>query len=109
LLRLIRAPLETQTDWEQFDSFDQVRKAGPLEFHQTKCARSQRPFQSQLTGRVLGARRPVDRRRRLLVGLALPTPFAASLPYVAASALVHVVYFLLVGRLYRNADLSPIR
>ena len=56
-----------------------------------------------------GPRRPVDRRRRLLVGLALPTPFAASLPYVAASALVHVVYFLLVGRLYRNADLSPIR
>ena len=23
-----------------------------------------------------------------------------------ASALIHVVYFLLVGRLYRNADLS---
>ena len=41
-----------------------------------------------------------------LVGLALPAPFAASLPYVIASALVHVVYFLFVGRLYRNADLS---
>lgn len=41
-----------------------------------------------------------------LVGLAMPAPFAASLPYVTASALVHVVYFLLVGRLYRNADLS---
>jgi hypothetical protein len=25
------------------DSFDQVRKAGPLEFRQPKCARSQRP------------------------------------------------------------------
>jgi drug/metabolite transporter (DMT)-like permease len=42
----------------------------------------------------------------VLVGLATPTPFAASLPYVIASALIHVVYFLLVGRLYRNADLS---
>ena len=41
-----------------------------------------------------------------LVGVAMPVPFAASLPYVTASALVHVVYFLLVGRLYRNADLS---
>ena len=41
-----------------------------------------------------------------VVGLATPTPFAASLPYVTASALIHVVYFLLVGRLYRNADLS---
>jgi drug/metabolite transporter (DMT)-like permease len=41
-----------------------------------------------------------------LVGLATPAPFAASLPYVIASALIHVVYFLLVGRLYRNADLS---
>jgi len=41
-----------------------------------------------------------------LVSMAIPTPFAASLPYVIASALIHVVYFLLVGRLYRNADLS---
>ena len=40
------------------------------------------------------------------VGLATPAPSAASLPFVTASALVHVVYFLLVGRLYRNADLS---
>ncbi len=40
------------------------------------------------------------------VGLATPAPFMASLPYVVASALIHVVYFLLVGRLYRNADLS---
>jgi drug/metabolite transporter (DMT)-like permease len=41
-----------------------------------------------------------------IFGLALPAPFAASLPFVTGSALVHVVYFLLVGRLYRNADLS---
>ena len=41
-----------------------------------------------------------------LVGLATPAPFAAALPFVIASALIHVVYFLLVGRLYRNADLS---
>ena len=41
-----------------------------------------------------------------LVGLATPAPFAASLPYVIVSALIHVVYFLLVGRLYSNADLS---
>jgi drug/metabolite transporter (DMT)-like permease len=41
-----------------------------------------------------------------LVALATPAPSVASLPYVIASALVHVVYFLLVGRLYRNADLS---
>ncbi len=41
-----------------------------------------------------------------LVGLATPAPFAAALPFVAASAVVHVVYFLLVGLLYRNADLS---
>jgi drug/metabolite transporter (DMT)-like permease len=40
------------------------------------------------------------------VGLAAPKPFAPSLPYVIASALIHVVYFLLVGRLYRDADLS---
>jgi drug/metabolite transporter (DMT)-like permease len=39
-------------------------------------------------------------------GLATPAPSAASLPYVISSALIHVVYFLLVGRLYRNADLS---
>jgi hypothetical protein len=32
-----------------------------------------------------------------IVGLATPTPFAASLPYVTASALIHVVYFLLVA------------
>ena len=41
-----------------------------------------------------------------LTALVTPAPFAAALPYVIASALIHVVYFLLVGRLYRNADLS---
>lgn len=41
-----------------------------------------------------------------LVGLVTPAPAAAALPYVIASALIHIVYFLLVGRLYRNADLS---
>jgi drug/metabolite transporter (DMT)-like permease len=42
----------------------------------------------------------------ILVGLVMPPPSIVSLPYVTASALTHVVYFLLVGRLYRNADLS---
>jgi len=41
-----------------------------------------------------------------LVAWATPAPLAASLPYVIASAIIHIVYFLLVGRLYRNADLS---
>jgi drug/metabolite transporter (DMT)-like permease len=40
------------------------------------------------------------------VALALPAPAAASWWFIAASAVTHVVYFLLVGRLYRNADLS---
>jgi drug/metabolite transporter (DMT)-like permease len=38
--------------------------------------------------------------------LALPAPSRASAGFIVASAIVHVVYFLLVGRLYRNADLS---
>jgi hypothetical protein len=38
--------------------------------------------------------------------LLLPMPAAASCPFVGASAVTHVIYFLLVGRLYRNADLS---
>ena len=42
----------------------------------------------------------------LAVALAAPAPFAVSLPFIVASAVIHVVYFLLVGRLYRNADLS---
>ena len=40
------------------------------------------------------------------VALVAPPPSAAAAPYVVASALVHIVYFLLVGRLYRDADLS---
>ena len=35
----------------------------------------------------------------VLVALATPAPFVAALPYVIASALIHIVYFLLVGRL----------
>ena len=42
----------------------------------------------------------------LAFALASPAPAGAALPYVVASGLIHVVYFLLVGRLYRNADLS---
>jgi drug/metabolite transporter (DMT)-like permease len=42
----------------------------------------------------------------VVVALAAPAPFVAALPYVIASAVAHVVYFLLVGRLYRSADLS---
>jgi len=38
--------------------------------------------------------------------LILPWPSLAAAPFVVASALIHIVYFLLVGRLYRNADLS---
>ena len=38
--------------------------------------------------------------------LVLPWPSRAAAPFVLASALIHIVYFLLVGRLYRNADLS---
>src|SRR5260370_3593574 len=38
--------------------------------------------------------------------LVLPWPSNAAAPFIAASALIHIVYFLLVGRLYRNADLS---
>jgi drug/metabolite transporter (DMT)-like permease len=36
----------------------------------------------------------------------VPTPAAASWPYLAASVLIHVVYFLLFALSYRNADLS---
>jgi hypothetical protein len=35
--------------------------------------------------------------------LVLPWPSRAAAPFIAASALIHIVYFLLVGRLYRNA------
>ena len=36
----------------------------------------------------------------------LPWPAPRALPFIAASALIHVLYFLLLGRLYRSADLS---
>ena len=42
----------------------------------------------------------------VIVALATPRPEWASAPYVVASAVIHVGYFLLVGRLYRTADLS---
>jgi drug/metabolite transporter (DMT)-like permease len=38
--------------------------------------------------------------------LVLPWPAPRSLPFIGASALIHVVYFLFIGRLYRSADLS---
>lgn len=40
------------------------------------------------------------------VMLALPLPDAAALPYLVASALIHVGYFALVGYAYRSADLG---
>ena len=40
------------------------------------------------------------------VAAATPWPAAAAWPFVAASAIIHVFYFVLVGRLYRTADLS---
>jgi len=42
----------------------------------------------------------------LAATLLLPTPRLAAAGYIVASAIIHVVYFVLVGRLYRNADLS---
>lgn len=42
----------------------------------------------------------------LVAAIVLPRPALASAPFVIASAILHVVYFMLVGRLYRNADLS---
>ena len=38
--------------------------------------------------------------------LILPRPAGAAMPFIVASAAVHIVYFLLVGRLYHSADLS---
>lgn len=40
------------------------------------------------------------------VAAATPWPAWASAPFIVASAIIHVVYFVLVGRLYRTADLS---
>jgi drug/metabolite transporter (DMT)-like permease len=42
----------------------------------------------------------------LAAALALPAPARASAGFVVASAIIHVIYFALVGRLYRTADLS---
>ncbi len=42
----------------------------------------------------------------LLAALVLPRPAAAAMPFIVASAIIHIVYFILVGLLYRSADLS---
>jgi drug/metabolite transporter (DMT)-like permease len=42
----------------------------------------------------------------LVAALVLPRPAAAAMPFIVASAVIHIVYFLLVGRLYHSADLS---
>ena len=42
------------------------------------------------------------------VGALTPWPAGAAAPFIIASAIIHVVYFVLVGRLYRNADLSVV-
>jgi len=38
--------------------------------------------------------------------LVLPQPAVEAMPFIVASAAIHIVYFLLVGRLYHSADLS---
>ena len=42
----------------------------------------------------------------LVAALVLPRPAEAAMPFIVASAVIHIVYFLLVGRLYHSADLS---
>ena len=42
----------------------------------------------------------------LLAALVLPRPGGAAMPFIVASAIIHIVYFFLVGQLYRSADLS---
>ena len=42
----------------------------------------------------------------LLAALGLPQPAAVAMPFIIASAIIHIVYFILVGLLYRSADLS---
>jgi drug/metabolite transporter (DMT)-like permease len=42
----------------------------------------------------------------VVAALVLPQPAAAAFPFIVASALIHIVYFILVGQLYRSADLS---
>ena len=42
----------------------------------------------------------------VVAALVLPRPAGAAFPFIVASALMHTVYFILVGLLYRSADLS---
>jgi drug/metabolite transporter (DMT)-like permease len=42
----------------------------------------------------------------LAAALVLPRPASAAAPFIVASAIIHIVYFILVGLLYRKADLS---
>ncbi len=42
----------------------------------------------------------------VLAARVLPRPAEAAFPFIVASALIHIVYFILVGQLYRSADLS---
>src|SRR5271167_1314655 len=42
----------------------------------------------------------------LAAALVLPRPGDAAFPFIVASAVVNIAYFLLVGLLYRTADLS---
>ena len=42
----------------------------------------------------------------VVAALVLPRPASAAFPFIVASALIHIVYFVLVGLLYRTADLS---
>ena len=44
----------------------------------------------------------------VVVAAGTPWPAADAWPFIVASAIVHVVYFVLVGRLYRTADLSVV-
>jgi drug/metabolite transporter (DMT)-like permease len=41
-----------------------------------------------------------------VAALVLPRPAAVAFPFIVASAIIHIVYFMLVGQLYRSADLS---
>jgi drug/metabolite transporter (DMT)-like permease len=42
----------------------------------------------------------------VVAALVLPRPADAAFPFIVASAVIHIVYFILVGQLYRSADLS---
>jgi drug/metabolite transporter (DMT)-like permease len=41
-----------------------------------------------------------------MAALILPRPAGVAMPFIVASAIIHIVYFILVGLLYRSADLS---